>query len=267
MDKAFKGSGDTKMMTELTFKQKEALEYLANVRHQMHSRKKAFFLSDDPKHSTFELFLGKDGDGIINKILQEAGLPTIDIDRDIFKVPTDRCFKREDYMSDYDFEISRALAFDRSDDIAEKINSQIEEYLGKIDQQFGTRYKPSGYKRFYKPDHVQLVQKKFAGQAYIRADQAIKTTLATLIQKGYTPYDCYSKIQQYIDKHYPHDLFVITTCPPGLVKPPKEVMKHYGVTYENLRILYNDIEMHVPDLIKSPEKERPATVSVEIDWT
>lgn len=152
---------ENRKITALSDKQHDAIQYLCRVRHEMHSGQKAFFLSDDPRHAQFELFLGKDGQGTINKLLSEAGLPTVTLNTDIFKVETDKCFKREDFNSDYDYEMARARAFDHSAELAENLNTSIETYLENIDRTYGTKYKPYGKFRFYKETKTEHVQAKY----------------------------------------------------------------------------------------------------------
>lgn len=151
---------ENRRVTSLSEAQHDALEYLCSVRHEMHSGQKAFFLSDDPRHERFELLIGQGGKGAINTVLLNAGLPTVSLDTEIFKAETDKCFKREDYGSDSDYEMAKARAFDRSVELADKLNDAIEEYLGEIDRRHGTNYKPYGGYRFHKPSKAQTVRQK-----------------------------------------------------------------------------------------------------------
>ena len=152
---------ENRKITTLSEEQHDAIQFLCSVRHEMHKGQKAFFLSDDPKHKRFELLVGQDGRGTINEVLEKAGLPTVSLDSDIFKVETDKCFKREDYVSDYEFEMAKAGAFDRSAKLADKLNKSIEKYLGDIDRQYGTNYKPHGGWRFHKPTMSKQVHTKY----------------------------------------------------------------------------------------------------------
>ena len=100
---------ENRRVTSLSEAQHDALEYLCSVRHEMHSGQKAFFLSDDPRHERFELLIGQGGKGAINTVLLNAGLPTVSLDTEIFKAETDKCFKREDYRSDSDYEMAESF--------------------------------------------------------------------------------------------------------------------------------------------------------------
>ena len=232
----------------LSDRQHNALAFLCAVRHQMHARQKAFFLSNDPKHAEFELLLGKDGNGTINRVLQDAGLPTIEINEDIFKVQTDECFKRGDYDSEYAFELSRARAFDKSDKLAEKINKQIENYLFVIDKEHGTKYRPFGAYRFPKESHVHAVQVKYRDQAFNRVNEAIKAAVIDMTNAGISVSEVWQKLQGYMDKNYSKDLFVVSISPAGLIKPPVEIARALNITNSQLIEIYQKIEHDISEI-------------------
>ena len=160
-ESADKRMRQNRKVKSLTGEQHDALAYLCRVRHEMHAGQDAFFLTDDPRYAAFELLLGRDGNGELNRMLKDAGLPTIDIDTDIFRAETDKCFKREDFDTDHDYEMARAQAFDASNRLAEKINFEIEEYLRGVDKKHGTDYCPTGEFRHDHESHAHRAQRKY----------------------------------------------------------------------------------------------------------
>lgn len=150
-----------RQITTLTEKQHDALEFLCSARHELHNDEKAFFLTDDPKYKDFEHLLGVNGNGIINRMLIDVGLPQIDYPTDIFKVKTADAFKREDYPSEFLYELDKATACDKSKKIAENLNKHIELYLREVDIKYGTKYAPVGFYRYYKEPEAERVMRHF----------------------------------------------------------------------------------------------------------
>ena len=149
----------------LTPKQHDALELIAKARHEMHKDQKAFILSDSPKHSQFEHYIGPHGKGSLNRTLQNAGLPVINFPKDIYKVLVKDAVKRDDFASDYEYQIALAKHLDKDKQLTEQLNSVIEAYLRKIDAVHHTRYCPSGKHRVHdNTNHTEKVIGKIERQ-------------------------------------------------------------------------------------------------------
>lgn len=150
--------------TTLTPSQHDALDYLCAVRHEMHSKQRGFYLSDDPHHNNFELYIGKNGDGVLNQVLASVGLPLLHYNKDIFKVLEGHEFDRMEFKSDYEFEMYKAQFYDKSKEIIEELNTRIEGYLKKVDREHGTHYCPVGKYRVETKKDVDRVTREYAAQ-------------------------------------------------------------------------------------------------------
>jgi len=116
----------------LTPEQHDVLSWICKIRHDMHSGKKSLFLSESPNHDAFWGYI----DGKIDERLTIVGLPAINIE----------C-SDDDYITDITYELDDLTLEEAAEAIAqfgERVNESIEEYLGMIDNKYGTKYKPSG---------------------------------------------------------------------------------------------------------------------------
>lgn len=127
----------------LTTEQHGVLEWLCTVRHNVHCNQGDFFNDEAPNNSEYWNYIDSaDGCGIIRDRLKAAGLPVL---RWSFSV--------DDYMTDgicYELgytEEEREEEREKCFEMAEKFNSDIENYLTQIDKKHGTSYCPSGATR------------------------------------------------------------------------------------------------------------------------
>lgn len=140
----------------LTDEQADALESMTRARHNMHTNIDSLVSSSENRDCERDLIRA-------NAKLREAGLPTvpsipsyegdyIDIDSfDIIMYDTD--IAKEEYGMPDKYENEEAWQewydkmYGRLYDKWEAINDKIENYLGEIDEKYGTSYKPTGITR------------------------------------------------------------------------------------------------------------------------
>ena len=121
----------------LTPEQHDALSWLCGVRHDMHTDGEAFFRAESSNHKTFWEYV----DSTINEKLTDARLKKIIFgDTDVAYI-TDWTYKDDGY--DYDEAMSETLQF------ANRVNNKIESYLREIDEEYDTKYRPTGETRIY----------------------------------------------------------------------------------------------------------------------
>ena len=141
----------------LTDEQADALESMARARHNMHTNIDSLVSSSENRDCERDLIRA-------NAKLREAGLPTvssipldeddyINIDSfDIIMYDTD--IAKEEYGMPDKYENEEAWQewydrmYGRLYDKWEAINDKIENYLGEIDEKYGTSYRPTGATRF-----------------------------------------------------------------------------------------------------------------------
>ena len=137
----------------LTDEQADALESMARARHNMHSNIGSLVRSSENRDCERDLIRA-------NAKLREAGLPTVpsipsyeddyididDLDFIIYELAEeynmpDRDEEEEKWQSWYDEIYSKLY------DEWEALNDKIENYLGEIDEKYGTSYRPTGATR------------------------------------------------------------------------------------------------------------------------
>ena len=141
----------------LTDEQADALESMARARHNMHTNIDSLVSSSENRDCERDLIRA-------NAELREAGLPTvssipldeddyINIDSfDIIMYDTD--IAKEEYGMPDKYENEEAWQewydkmYGRLYDKWEALNDKIENYLGEIDEKYGTSYRPTGATRF-----------------------------------------------------------------------------------------------------------------------
>lgn len=138
---------ENKKIETLTETQHEALEELASIRHEIHSNKKSVIISDD---QGLKKKLIK-----VNEWLLNSGLTPMEFvptsNEDYIDIDTiDELYEIEDVPEDDD---ERADWYDenymRISGELEDLNTQIEDYMRKIDARYGTNYAPSGMSRVF----------------------------------------------------------------------------------------------------------------------
>lgn len=116
-----------KEITTLTEEQHEALSQVCSIRHELHSNQKSLFNSESSKYSTLLNYL----DGGIKEILNSAKLKN-NLSWNIVELPSDYD------CDDIELGLSEVFTF------AERVNTEIENYLREIDKLHGTNYCPTG---------------------------------------------------------------------------------------------------------------------------
>ena len=125
-----------KKCNTLTEEQHDVLSWLCTIRHEMHCNQKDFFLSESSDHKKYWDYIMDE----INEELKRVGFRTINFGNPEF-VPTD-----------YDYEMD-GLTYEEAEkecyEATSEYNRLIEEFLGEIDSEHGTKYRPGGYGRLY----------------------------------------------------------------------------------------------------------------------
>ena len=148
----------------LTPEQHEAIQFLASARHDIHTNYERAFNTESQEYDDLMEYIGDDG--TINQTLADAGLPTIKIlydtdfptDFDYFELLSPQ--ERQEWEEKAEKEEKGAFSntgfslwmedsgeYGEYTDHMEKLNSAIEEYLRKIDEEHGTHYAPTGWAR------------------------------------------------------------------------------------------------------------------------
>lgn len=127
---------EQRVVTALTEKQQDALAELCSIRHELHCNQEGFFYNENPEFKwIWEALPNWSDGGQINESLAGAGLPIITWSHTIWDFPVDSAWEAgSDEWDD---------AFFTAMEMAEDINSDIENYLRNIDDQYGTEYAPS----------------------------------------------------------------------------------------------------------------------------
>lgn len=175
---------ENKKIKTLTETQHEALEELASIRHEIHSNKKSVIISDD---QGLKKKLIK-----VNEWLLNSGLTPMEFvptsNEDYIDIDTiDELYEIEDIPEDDD---ERADWHDenymRISGELEDLNTQIEDYMRKIDAEYGTNYAPSGMSRVFenggelplsKPTNqqVKLFLQEIGEELYYLYDKPVHT--------------------------------------------------------------------------------------------
>lgn len=136
----------------LTEEQHDALAALCTFRHEFHSMKVSHFVnSEAPDNDLLEMIDDAYGEPEINVALEEVGLEPISFPSSV-DLPTDvdwfECMTKEEKAEYKDFSDFCNSCADRWSEYKEEVNTLIEQYLKKIDQEHGTQYSPTGIGRF-----------------------------------------------------------------------------------------------------------------------
>lgn len=126
------------LIETLTPEQHKALRELCRARHFIHSNMKSIFNDESSEAETFLNYFVEGGTSNVLDNLTAAGLPKLDLSVDIIMdMPTLSTYNEIDDMTLED-------ALDLHFELLERINTEIENYLGAIDEEHGTKYKPTG---------------------------------------------------------------------------------------------------------------------------
>lgn len=125
----------------LTEEQTDALEELCKIRHEIHSNQRDMWNAESGMYSELWGYLYDDNSHSINSMLRRVGLPEIVFTQDYMQ----ECPNSLDY--DEVFELEYDEAYFLCMDILEAINTDIENYLAGIDEQYATSYCPTGISR------------------------------------------------------------------------------------------------------------------------
>lgn len=131
------------LIESLTEDQHEALADLCRIRHEIHSNPKGFF---NIESKVWDYIDYGDG-GIINTILENAGLEPIEFNIDPVCYPSNFDYDDEDIWDGKYKDLDDALKEIYT--VVEEINNKIEEYLRIIDEAHGTKYCPTGLSRIF----------------------------------------------------------------------------------------------------------------------
>lgn len=136
-------------VTKLDEDQHNAIVTLARLRHELHSNWDSLWNAESSGYDRLWGYLPKDGEpGLINEILEEANLPTIEFP-DFSDVPTSIFYDFQNEYSDMTEWKENSGDYDEFAEALGKANNLIESYLLKIDDENGTQYAPTGYARLY----------------------------------------------------------------------------------------------------------------------
>lgn len=149
-----KRNRENEQITTLTEEQHDVIQWLCEVRHDIHTSWGGMFNAESADFDKWELL---SGDNSINNRLTEVDLPEIEfgINFDLITSTADWDYilNTDDYearaeeqnMTGFQLWYEEAYA-DFCKDM-NKVNEAIEKYLADIDKQHGTRYCPSGRQR------------------------------------------------------------------------------------------------------------------------
>ena len=153
---ARKSAKNAKIET-LTEQQHEALSWLCEVRHEIHTGQKHFFCSESGDHEHLWNYI----DGGINSKLSLANLPGIEFKYNELDVWTDSIigYDEEGFVEEFgaEYELDEnsdtqdvlIAAEDRMNSEVCRFNAAIEKYLSNIDELHGTEYSPTGAARLF----------------------------------------------------------------------------------------------------------------------
>lgn len=140
----------------LTPEQHEALAEVCRMRHEIHIGHKAMFVTESANYDKLWSYLPNwEGSGKINEVLSETGLAKIELPDLTMSAPNDNIWceaMEDDDRAEYDDDIDRWIAEYAEptlEDMLDKVNNQIEDYLRNIDKEHGTSYCPTGATRIY----------------------------------------------------------------------------------------------------------------------
>ena len=136
----------------LTERQHDALAALCTFRHKFHSMDVSYFFnSEAPDDGILDMIDDECGESKINVALKEAGLEPISFPSSI-DLPTDfdwfECMTEEEQAEYKDFNDFCNNCANSWSKYKDEVNTLIEKYLEKIDQEHGTEYCPTGYGRY-----------------------------------------------------------------------------------------------------------------------
>lgn len=151
-EKVMKSNSEIGQDNGLTEEQCNALAEVAGLRHIMHISHDDMWNNNSSNFNELWGYVnGKygEGEGKINQLLEEVGLPTIPFG-DYSEIPTYDDYTLLGYDEDYDsYEdwLDHGEEYNTFWYAVETINTKIEDYLREIDKQYGTSYCPTGFAR------------------------------------------------------------------------------------------------------------------------
>ena len=134
----------------LSDEQCELLEQLCKLRHEIHCLGASeLFNSESNKSDTMNEI---DGEHLIYEVKKSFPQASIIQDIEISEIPSDMdwyegLIDQEEYEED--FENYRQESLEYLTNILHRWNEQVEEFLGIIDEEFGTSYRPTGWQRLF----------------------------------------------------------------------------------------------------------------------
>ena len=125
----------------LTEEQCDVLDWLCTVRHEMHSNQEDMFYAESSNNEKFLKWIESE----INETLQKVNLPKINLP-DVIDCPDNFIYyEMKDEYGWEDIDDARNECID----FMKEVNTKIEEYLAKIDEEHNTHYCPTGASRIF----------------------------------------------------------------------------------------------------------------------
>lgn len=140
-ENAAKRMEEQKQVSSLTEEQHDALAQVCSMRHELHCNLDSLIISESTNFSKFNNWLCGDSDESFYMILKSVGIDN-DLQWSPEDLPTDDSMW-SDFYSDYD------EFYDCEYDVASAIHNHVENFLRKIDEEYGTSYAPTGTHRLF----------------------------------------------------------------------------------------------------------------------
>lgn len=154
---------ENEKITNLSPEQHKTLQELCRIRHEIHSNWEEMFNAESSTYAELWNYILDDSDERIQNELTSVGLPRLVLG-DLYSIPSSEDYfyvlnneerqaweKRsdaEDYSSGFDAWVQNE-AYPKFCRYMNDINNIIEQYLKRIDNEYGTNYCPSGAQRLY----------------------------------------------------------------------------------------------------------------------
>lgn len=128
--------------------QHSALRKVAEMRHKFHSNPDGLFNTESASYDMWN-YVAQDGE--INRLLEQAGLPTIEFGDYTYTPSTfdyEELGGKDEYETLEEWKEQSGVMDEFYKDFNDA-NERIEKYLRTIDEEHGTQYAPSGFSRLY----------------------------------------------------------------------------------------------------------------------
>ena len=128
--------------------QHSALRKVAEMRHKFHSNPDGLFNTESASYDMWN-YVAQDGE--INRLLEQAGLPTIEFGDYTYTPSTfdyEELGGKDEYETLAEWKEQSGVMDEFYKDFNDA-NERIEKYLRTIDEEHGTQYAPSGFSRLY----------------------------------------------------------------------------------------------------------------------